>query len=134
MKFFKYKMPVLKNLDKNVYQNTKLEIQYICALHIPFILMILTFFPISMIVFGNVFSEIPFKYLLSIELGIMFLGLYLFLLSVVHLVNYIKAIQNNIPEKIRFQMDKMEFIEKEKGFLNRKIISKNLVEKSKKRL
>lgn len=134
MKFFKYKMSVLKNLDKNVYQNTKLEIQYICALHIPFILMILTFVPISMIVFGNVFSEIQFKYLLSIELGIMFLGLYLFLLSVVHLVNYIKAIQNNISEKIRSQMDQMVFIEKEKGFLNRKMISKNLLEKSKKRL
>lgn len=134
MKFFKYKMSVLKNLDKNVYQNTKLEIQYICALHIPFILMILTFFLISMIVFGNVFSEIQFKYLLSIELGIMFLGLYLFLLSVVHLVNYIKAIQNNIPEKIRSQMDQMVFIEKEKGFLNREMISKNLLEKSKKRL
>lgn len=134
MKFLKYKMSILKNLDKNIYQNTKLELQYICALHIPFILMILTFFPISMIVFGNVFSEIQFKYLISIELAIMFLGLYLFLLSVAHLVNYIKTIQNNIPEDIRVEMDKMEFIKKEKGFLNKKMINTNISAQTKKRL
>lgn len=127
-------MSILKNLDNNVYQNTKLELQYICALHIPFILMILTFFPISMIVFGNVFSEIKFKYLLSIELAIMFLGLYLFVLSVAHLLNCIKAIQNNIPEKIRSQMDQMVFIKKEKNFLNKSTIIKNFQPQSKKRL
>lgn len=130
----KYKMSILKNLDKNVYQNTKLELQYICALHIPFILMILTFVPISMIVFGNVFSEIQFKYLISIELAIMFLGLYLLILSAAHLFHCIKAIQNNIPEKIRSEMDQMTFIKKEKGFLNKKIINKNFVGQSKKRL